>query len=97
MGKVKILVIFWTEKKRQIVGGKVIEGKVERGSKIEIFREEQKIGQGKMINLQIKKKDVKVVEKGNECGILYEGDVKIQEGDILLFFKKTHPAKTSLE
>jgi len=97
LGKVKVLVIFWTEKRRQIVGGRVIEGKVERGSKIEIFREEQKIGQGKMINLQVKKKDVEVVEKGNECGILYEGDDKIQEGDILLFFKKTHSAKTSPE
>ncbi len=97
LGKVKISVIFWTEKRRQIVGGEVIEGKVERGSKIEIFRAEQKIGQGKMINLQVRKKDVEVVEKGKECGVLYEGDVKIQEGDILLFFKKNRPAKTSLE
>ena len=88
LGKVKALVIFLTEKNRQIVGGKVIEGKVERGVKIEVFRDEEKIGQGKLINLQINKKDVEVVPKGSECGVLYEGDVKIQEGDILLFFKK---------
>ena len=98
LGKVKVLVIFLTEKNRQIVGGKVIEGKVERGTKIEVFRpaspaergeDEEKIGQGKLINLQINKKDVEVAPKGSECGILYEGDVKIQEGDTLLFFKKT--------
>ena len=87
LGKVKILAIFRTEKKRQIVGGKVIEGKVEKGCKIEIFRGEEKIGQGKLIGLQAKKKDIKVAPKGSECGVLYEGDVKIQEGDILVFFR----------
>ena len=95
LGKVKVLVIFRTEKNRQIVGGKVIEGRVEKGSKIEIFREEQKIGQGKMISLQVQKKDIAVVEKGKECGVLYEGNVRIQEGDILLFFKKGFPKTNS--
>ncbi len=95
LGKVKVLVIFRTEKNRQIVGGKVVEGRVEKGSKIEIFREEQKIGQGKMISLQVQKKDIAVVEKGKECGVLYEGDARIQEGDILLFFKKGFPKTDS--
>ena len=69
------------------MGGKVIEGKVEKGCKIEIFRGEEKIGQGKLIGLQARKKDIKIAPKGSECGVLYEGDVKIQEGDILVFFR----------
>ena len=98
LGKVKTLVIFWTEKNRQIVGGKVLEGGVRKnGVLIEVFRpaspakrgeEEEKIGQGKLINLQINKKDVEKATRGDECGILYEGDVKIQEGDILVIYTK---------
>ncbi len=84
--KVKILAIFLIEKNRQIVGGKIIEGEVKKGASIEVFRNEEKIGQGKMINLQRNKKDINAVSKGEECGILYEGEVKIEEGDILAIY-----------
>jgi translation initiation factor IF-2 len=86
LGKVKVLAKFLAEKNRQIVGGRVIEGEVKKGSLIEVFRNEEKIGQGKMINLQRNKKDVDSVSKGEECGILYEGDTKIEEGDILVIY-----------
>jgi len=86
LGKVKTLVIFRTEKKRQIVGGKVIEGEVKKGTLIEVFRNEEKIGKGKIVNLQKNKKDVERATKGEECGVLYEGDVKIEEGDTLVFY-----------
>ena len=88
LGKVKVLVIFRTEKSRQIVGGKVTEGEVKRGAAIEVFRQDQLLGKGKMINLQKNKKDVEKAGKGEECGILYEGEVKIEEGDILNIYIK---------
>jgi len=84
LGKVKALAIFLTEKNRQIVGGKVLEGEIKKGSLIEIFRNEELVGEGKLINLQKNKKDANVAAKGEECGILYEGDNKVQEGDILV-------------
>lgn len=83
LGRVKVLAIFRTEKNRQIIGGKVIEGELKQGAKLEIYRNEQKVGSGKIIELQREKKKVGQVSKGQECGILYEGDVKIEEGDIL--------------
>ena len=86
LGKLKILAVFLAEKSRQIIGGRVIEGEVKKGALIEVFRNEEKIGRGRMINLQRNKKDINSVQKGEECGILYEGDVKIEEGDILLFY-----------
>lgn len=88
LAKLKTLLIFWTEGNRQIVGAKVLEGEVKRGTSIEVFRGEEKVGQGKLINLQINKKDVEKVIKGQECGILYEGNTKIQERDILVIFTK---------
>ena len=86
LGKVKILATFLTNKKRQIVGGKVIWGEVRRGTKIDVLRNEELIGKGKLINLQRDKKDTGKVMKGQECGILFEGNVKIENGDILVFY-----------
>jgi len=86
LGKVKVLVIFRTEKNRQIIGGKVAEGAIKRGSLIEILRNEEKIGRGKLVNLQRNKKDIDQSLRGEECGILFEGNARIEEGDILLIY-----------
>ena len=86
LGKVKVLVKLLAEKNRQIVGGRVIEGEVKKGALIDVFRNEEKLGQGKMVNLQRNKKDIGSVSKGEECGILYEGETKIEQGDILSIY-----------
>jgi len=83
LGKIKILEIFLTEKNRQIIGGKVIDGEVKRGASLEIYRNEEKVGQGKIAKLQKEKKEIGEVSKGAECGILYQGDIEVEEGDIL--------------
>lgn len=89
LGKLKVLAIFLTEKNRQIVGGKVIEGEIEKGVQAEVFRGEEFLGRGKVINLQRDKKDIEQIGKGEECGILCEGDVRIEEGDMLAVFKES--------
>lgn len=89
LGKVKVLAIFRTEKNRQIVGGKVVEGEAKRGAKVEIYRKEENIGEAKLINLQKNKKDIGTATKGEECGILCGGDIKIETGDILQFYEQS--------
>jgi translation initiation factor IF-2 len=87
LGKVKISAIFLVEKNRQIIGGKVIEGEVKKGTQIEVLRRnEELVGKGKLINLQRDKKDVDKVVKDQDCGILFEGDTKIEEGDVLVVY-----------
>jgi len=86
LGKVKVLVNFLVEKNRQIIGGKVIEGEIRKGVLIETLRNEELVGRGKLVNLQRDKKDIEKVAKGEECGILYEGDAKIEEGDALVIY-----------
>ncbi|MDO8436410.1 MAG: translation initiation factor IF-2 [bacterium] len=86
LGKMKVLARFFAEKNRQIIGGRVIEGEVRKGSQVEVFRAEEKIGQGKMVNLQRSKKDAESVSKGEECGVLFEGDTRIEDGDVLQFY-----------
>jgi len=87
LGKVKVLAIFLAEKNRQIIGGKVTEGEVRKGVQIEIFRgNEELVGKGRLINLQRNKKDIDRVSKGEECGMLYEGNVRVEEGDTLVIY-----------
>lgn len=83
IGKLKTLMVFWGEKNRQIVGGRITDGEFKKGVKLEVIRENVKIGSGKIINLQRNKKDVDLVKKGEEAGILFEGNVKIEKGDII--------------
>jgi len=86
IGKLKTLIVFWGEKNRQIVGGKIIEGELKKGLKLDVLRNEEKIGAGKIVNLQRDKKDIDKLSKGDEAGILFEGNVKIEKGDILAAF-----------
>jgi len=88
LGKLKVLVIFKTSKNRQIVGARVIEGEIRKGALIEVFRDGEKRGRGRVINLQKNKKDVERGIKGEDCGILYEGEAKIAEGDLLVVYKE---------
>lgn len=83
LGKVKILAIFRTEKSRQIIGGKVVDGKIKKGVSLEVYRNDEKVGKGKIIGLQRDKKDIEEIVKGFECGILYEGNIRLEERDIL--------------
>ncbi|PJA86949.1 MAG: translation initiation factor IF-2 [Candidatus Moranbacteria bacterium CG_4_9_14_3_um_filter_42_9] len=93
-GKLKVLAIFRTGKKDMIVGGKVSTGKVVKGSLIEVVRNDQIIGKGKLLNLQQNKVDTDEVESGNECGITFDGETKIKEGDTLAFYKEDVKKKT---
>jgi len=86
IGRVEVLVIFRTRKTRQIIGGRVVEGEARKSARLEVMRGGEKVGKGKVINLQQNKRDVEKLKKGEECGILYEGNVKVQKGDVLQFY-----------
>lgn len=87
-GKLKVLAIFKTGKGDMIVGGRIISGKMVNGSLIEITRNDNVIGKGKLNNLQENKINVDEVISGKECGITFIGEAKIKEGDILISYKE---------
>ncbi len=82
-GRVKIAAIFRTEPNSQIIGGRVLDGYIRNGSSATIKRAGEIIVIGKITQLQSGKQDVKEVEANEECGILFEGQPLIEEGDIL--------------
>lgn len=87
-GRLSVLAIFKTGKHDMIVGGRVSEGKLLRGSLIEIKRGDEIVGTGKMLNLQQNKQNADEVGQGNECGVVFEGNTKIQVGDTLICYKE---------
>ena len=87
-GKMKVLAIFKTGKKDMIVGGKVTAGKMVNNLQIEVMRNDNVIGRGKLSNLQQNKINTDEVPKDNECGITFDGEIKIKEGDTLACFRE---------
>ena len=88
LGRLKVLAIFKNMKKSMIVGGKVMNGKIIKGEQIEILRDKQPVGKGKLVQLQQNKEEVEEVKENFECGLTFEGIEKIEIGDILLSFKE---------
>jgi translation initiation factor IF-2 len=87
-GQIKILAVFKNKGNQQIIGGRVVSGKAEKGSLAEIIRKKETIGYGKIIQLQQNKKSANEVAKDFECGLLLESDNSIEENDILNLYKE---------
>jgi translation initiation factor IF-2 len=87
LGRFKVLAIFRRNKNNQIIGGKVVEGKIEKNSNINVLRGENNIGKAKLVNLKSGKEEVTEVATGQECGLEVEFNEEIQEGDILEFYR----------
>lgn len=83
-GELEILAVFSAKGKIQTIGGRVTKGQIRMKSWLEVQRAEEIIGKGKVLNLQQKKNDANAVNEGNECGLIFESDVKIEVGDKLL-------------
>ncbi|MDD5032450.1 MAG: translation initiation factor IF-2 [Patescibacteria group bacterium] len=87
LGRLKVLAVFRTDPGNQIVGGKVMFGRIEAGSLVEVMQGNEVIGKGKVVRLQLNKKNIDSAQEGEECGLQYEGKPIIKEGDILQFYK----------
>ncbi|MEY2671767.1 MAG: translation initiation factor translation initiation factor [Candidatus Parcubacteria bacterium] len=85
-GAVKILKTFSATKDKQVIGGKVTEGRITLGGIVRIMRRENEIGRGKIVELQAGKIKSKEVLEGNECGMQVESKIEIAGGDVLEAF-----------
>ncbi|MFA5360775.1 MAG: translation initiation factor IF-2 [Candidatus Paceibacterota bacterium] len=89
LGKIEVLAIFNPIKGNQLIGGKVLEGKIQNKNNFYLMRAETKISQGKVINLQKNRAEVLEAKEGEDCGLLVSGAKRqIEKGDLLVFFKK---------
>ncbi len=87
-GKIKVLAIFRTDNKFQIIGGKVIDGEAKTDHKALLWRNDEPIVEGFIENLQSGKQNVVSVEEGKECGLKFIGKPEIEEGDVIEIYSE---------
>lgn len=94
LGSAKILAVFKKETHSTIVGGVVMEGEFEPGTRAQVIRGDTSIGEGKITSLQSGKITVPNVHSGQEFGMSFEGKATIEKGDIVQVFKEEQKQRT---
>ncbi len=87
LGKATVLAEFPFGKDQKIAGSRVLEGGFSKGNKIRVLRDEQIIGEGKLLSLRKVKEEVTSVGKGNECGMIFDPQVDFVVGDTIEAFR----------
>ena len=64
-----------------------MDGKIERGCRVRISREGEQIFEGDLASLKRFKDDVKEVNAGYECGLVFDGFNDIMEEDQIECYK----------
>lgn len=65
-------------------GISVMDGRIARGDRIRIMRDEEVVGETTINSLRIGKNSTSKVEKGHEAGLVFNGGLDIRVGDVLL-------------
>jgi len=93
LGIFKVVAVFRTEKNMMIVGGRVESGKLIKGCKARVKRAGEIIGLGKISQLQSGKQSMNEIPQGNECGLQFEGKMKLEKEDVLEAYKEERKIK----
>lgn len=86
VGRAKVLKHFSSRKDEQVIGAKVLDGYLARKGRVRVMRREQKLGDGKIKNIQSNKQDVDRIEVDREFGAQIEVPFEIAHGDTLECF-----------
>lgn len=82
-GRAKILRTFSSKKNHHVIGGKIKEGTLQKGEKVNILRRDEKIDEGVIKELQTQKIKTEEVREGDEFGMMIESKFDIAEGDYI--------------
>jgi translation initiation factor IF-2 len=83
LGNARILEVFNISKIGKVAGCRVAEGKVERGARVRLIRDNVVIHEGTLSTLKRFKDEVKEVPAGQECGMAFANYQDIREGDVI--------------
>ena len=95
-GKAEVKQAFEISKYGTVAGCMVVEGKIIKGSKARVIRNEDVIYEGEVTSLKRFKDDAKEAIAGQDCGIFLGDYDKFQEGDIIESFLVEEIERTSL-
>ena len=81
IGHAEVRQIFKASGIGNIAGSYVLDGVIQRGCQVRVFREKEQIFEGALASLKRGKDDVKEVRSGFECGMVFEKFNDIKEFD----------------
>jgi translation initiation factor IF-2 len=87
LGYAEILEVFNITKIGKVAGCRITEGKVLRGNKVRLLRDNVVIHEGTLSTLKRFKDEVKEVVVGQECGMAFDNYQDIQKGDQIECFE----------
>ena len=87
LGKGNIIAEFPFGKDERVAGCRIIEGAIAKGQRIRVVREGELIGETKLKSLKKVKEEVNKVEKGSDCGMLFNPAIDFQIGDVVESFR----------
>ena len=93
LGKVKILAVFKKDARAQVVGGRVLSGKLVRGALADVIRDGVSVMIAKVGQVQQNKEDVPEVAEGLETGMRIDIidpkiAIEIKVGDVLEIYQE---------
>jgi len=94
LGYATIKQVFNISKVGKVAGCQVTQGKVERGAKVRLLRDNVVIHEGSLSILKRFKDDVKEVTQGQECGMSFANYQDLREGDQIECFQIETIART---
>jgi translation initiation factor IF-2 len=94
LGNAQILEVFNISKVGKVAGCRVTEGKVERGAKVRLIRDNVVIHEGTLSTLKRFKDEVREVPAGQECGMAFANYQDIRVGDVIECFNVESIART---
>ncbi|HRE21704.1 MAG TPA: translation initiation factor IF-2, partial [Rhabdaerophilum sp.] len=87
LGNAEIKQVFNITKVGNIAGCLVTDGKVERGAKVRLIRDNVVIHEGTLKTLKRFKDEVKEVAAGQECGMAFQNYEDMRAGDVIECFR----------
>ena len=87
LGNAEIKQVFNITKVGNIAGCVVTDGKVERGAKVRLIRDNVVIHEGTLKTLKRFKDEVKEAQSGQECGMAFQNYEDMRAGDVIECFR----------
>lgn len=87
IGKAVVKAIFVLSNGTKVFGSRVENGIMKRDCRCDVVRKDEIIGSGKIKSLRINKDTVTEAKTGFECGIQFDSDIDVREGDEVHCYK----------
>jgi translation initiation factor IF-2 len=94
LGTLSVMAIFRTEHASMIIGGRVDEGVIEQGARVQVIRQGTRITEGNISRVQSGKQEIHQAKSGQEIGVAFEGKPLIQRNDVLQTYKDERKKRT---